>query len=159
MKSKKLVIERSFKASIDKVWDAFTTPAMLAKWWSPEGMTNSFATTDVCVGGEFRYCMKNSEGQEYWGKGVYQTITRPTYFSYIDNFTDANGKPVPPSHYGMPGDKLTSTLIEITLTKNGDNTTMNITMENPFDDAITESMTQGWNSMFDKLQQTLKMKS
>ena len=28
---------------------------------------------------------------------------------------------------------------------------MRITGENPYDDSMTENMTQGWNSMFDKL--------
>ncbi len=156
MTNKKLIIERTFNAPIDKVWAAFTTPEILAQWWFPEGMTNSHATTDLRVGGEFRYCFKNHEGNEFWGKGVYQTITAPTYFSYIDNFTDADGKPVPPSYFGMPGDELTPTLVEITLKNNGAITRMQITMENPFDEAMTKNMTQGWNSMFDHLRDNLQ---
>ena len=96
MKRKKLIIDRTFNAPIDKVWAAFTNPEILAKWWSPAGMKNYHASTDVRVGGEFRYCFESSEGVRYWGKGVYQTINEPTYLSYIDNFTDADGAPVPP---------------------------------------------------------------
>jgi uncharacterized protein YndB with AHSA1/START domain len=62
MKKKKLIIDRTFNAPIDKVWAAFTNPEILAKWWSPAGMKNYHASTDVREGGEFRYCFENSEG-------------------------------------------------------------------------------------------------
>ena len=57
------------------------------KWWSPAGLKNYHASTDVREGGEFRYCFESSEGVRNWGKGVYQTINEPTYLSYIDNFS------------------------------------------------------------------------
>jgi len=156
MKNKKLVIERTFNAPISKVWAAFTTPEILAKWWSPAGMTNYHASTDVREGGEFRFCFASSEGKKYWGKGVYRTINELTYLSYLDYFTDSDGKPVPPSHYGNPGDDPSPTLVEFEFAAKGDKTEMRITGENPYDDSMTENMTQGWNSMFDKLVDRLK---
>lgn len=156
MKRKRLVIERTFDAPVETVWDAFTTPEILATWWSPAGMTNSFISAEVRTGGEFRYCFRSSDGKEFWGNGIYVTIRPPTFLSYIDNFTDENGKPVPPSHYGIPGDELTQSLVEITLTRDGARTHLTISAENPFDDTMTEPMTQGWNSMFDKLRDKLQ---
>jgi hypothetical protein len=70
MKKKKLIIDRTFNAPIDKVWAAFTNPEILAKWWSPAGMKNYHASTDVREGGEFRYCFESSEGVRYWGKNA-----------------------------------------------------------------------------------------
>jgi uncharacterized protein YndB with AHSA1/START domain len=151
MKKKKLIIERMFNARIEKVWAAFTTPDILSKWWSPTGMTNYHASTDVQEGGEFRYCFESSEGEKYWGKGIYQKIKEPIYLSYIDNFTDPDGNPVSPSYYGIPGDAPAPTLVVFEFTARGNKTDMRITGENPYDDSMTESMTQGWNSMFDKL--------
>lgn len=151
MKNKKLIIERIFNAPIGKVWAAFTTPEILAKWWSPAGMTNYYASTDVREGGEFRYCFADSEGEKYWGKGVYKKIVEPTYLAYIDYFTDSDGNPVPPSYYGIPGDESTPTLVEFVFTAKGDITEMKISGEIPYDDSMIENMTQGWNSMFDKL--------
>lgn len=62
---------------------------------------------------------------------MYQTIEQPKFLSWLDTFTDSKGNPVPSSHYRMPG-------------------------ENPYDDSILESMTKGWNGMFDKLEVLLK---
>lgn len=152
----KLTIDRKFNAPIARVWEAFTTPELLAKWWSPEGMTNYHASTDVRAGGEFRYCFESSEGVKYWGKGVYQSITEPTYLSYIDYFTDAEGNPVAPSHYGIPGDEIIPTLVEFSFSAEGEQTSMRITGDNPYDDSMVEEMTKSWNSMFEKLVTGLK---
>jgi uncharacterized protein YndB with AHSA1/START domain len=156
MTHKKLTIDRKFNAPIDRVWEAFTNPEILAKWWSPAGMTNYHASADVRQGGEFRYCFESSEGVKYWGKGVYKTINEPTYLSYTDYFTDAEGNPVPPSHYGIPGDEIIPTLVEFTFAENGEQTSLRITGDNPFDASMTAEMTKSWNSMFDKLVDGLK---
>ena len=156
MTHKKLTIDRKFNAPIDKVWEAFTNPKILAKWWSPAGMKNYHVSADTRQGGEFRYCFESSEGVKYWGKGVYKTIDEPVCLSYIDYFTDADGNPVPPSHYGIPGDEIIPTLFEFTFAKEGEQTTMRITGENPHDASMTEEITKSWNSMFDKLVDALK---
>ena len=151
----KLIIERKFDAPIDRVWHAFTTPEILATWWSPAGMSNCHASTDLRRGGDFRYCFE-SGGAKYWGKGVYQSIEEPDHFSYIDYFTDEDGNPVAPSHYGIPGDEIVPTLVEFAFTDEGEKTGLRMTGDNPFDAAMTEEMTRGWNSMFDKLVDALK---
>ena len=153
---KKLTIKRTFDAPIEDVWEAFTSPELLAKWWAPSGMSNSFVSTEVKVGGMFRYCMKMDEGgQEFWGRGIYQKIDKPNFISYLDAFTDENGNAVAPSYYGMPGDDIIETILEITFVSDGDKTEMILVGDNPFDDDMTENMTKGWNDMFDKLTNNL----
>jgi uncharacterized protein YndB with AHSA1/START domain len=110
----------------------------------------------VRPGGEFRYCFESSAGVKYWGKGVYETIKEPTYLSYIDYFTDEDGNPVSASHYGIPGDEIIPILVEFTFAAKSDQTSMRITGDNPFDDSMTKAMTKSWNSMFEKLVDSLK---
>jgi uncharacterized protein YndB with AHSA1/START domain len=151
---KKLTIERTFTAPIEKVWAAWTTPELLAQWFTPAGMTNTLATADVEVGSLFRYCFKSVEdGKEYYGRGRYHTITPMTHLSYYDSFTDEDGNVVPASHYGSGSDQIEETLVDITFEDLGAQTKMTIEMENPYvdDEKMTEDMTAGWNSMFDKL--------
>lgn len=149
---KTLIIERSFNAPIEKVWDAFTNPEVLRVWFTPPAMSNSFISTELKEGGLFRYCFKMNEGGvEFWGRGIYQKIDAPNYLSYLDTFTDADGTVVPPSYFGMPGDEIVETLAEFFFTSNGDTTSLKLVGENPFDEKMTADMTAGWNGMFDNL--------
>ncbi len=153
-----LIIERKFDAPIEKVWDAFTNPAVLKQWFVPADMSNIFISVDEKEGGLFRYCFKShEEGEtEFWGRGIYQKIEKPNYLSYLDSFTDAEGNDVPPSHFGMPGDEIVETLVEFFFTSEGDKTTLKMVAENPFDEKMTADMTEGWNSMFGNLVSVLK---
>ncbi len=158
---KKVTIKRTFNASSEKVWDAFTTQAILKKWWSPLGMTSSFLTVDLKVGGLFRFCFKGNNGtkiagKEFWGRGEYSKIEKSTKLSYYDSFSDSDGNPVPPSYYGMTGkDQVEKLLIEFTFTEKNGKTYMECVGENSYDDSMTKEMIQGWNGMFDKLDKIL----
>lgn len=153
---KNLNLERSFSAPISKVWEAFSSADKLEKWWFPEGMESSSISVDFKKGGIFTYCFKGAEGVEYWGRGVYQEIDQPNFLSWLDTFTDAQGNPVPSSHYGIPGDEIVETLVEFRLAEENGITTMKMFGENPYDDSMLEDMTKGWNSMFDKLEELLR---
>jgi uncharacterized protein YndB with AHSA1/START domain len=152
---KKLIIERTFKAPVEKIWEAFTNPEILKKWWSPIGMNSSFVSVDLKKGGLFRFCFQMPDGKEYWGKGVYQNITKPTFISYLDTFSDEKGNSVPPSHYGMPQKEIIESLVEFKFSEKGQDTFMCMTGDNYYEDSMTDDMTKGWNSMFDKLNQAI----
>lgn len=151
----KVIIKRKFNAPIEKIWKEFTTATLLKKWWSPETMNSSYMTVDFNVGGLFRFCFKDANDKEFWGRGIYQKINEPTYFSYLDTFTDAEGNVVPPSYFGMEGDEIIESLVEFEFSIEGETTAMKITMDNYYDSTMTEDMIKGWNSMFDKLAKNL----
>jgi uncharacterized protein YndB with AHSA1/START domain len=153
---KKLTLERSLHAPIEKVWEALTDANKLKKWWSPADFNTADISVDLKEGGIFKYCFKNSEGQEFWGRGVYQTIEVPKFLSWLDTFADAKGNPVPPSYYGMPGDAIVEAMVEFSLTANGDMTNMKMIGDDPHDDSMLEDMKKGWNGMFDKLETLLE---
>ena len=149
---KKLTIERTFSGPIEQVWEAFTNADKLKQWWYPPSMTCSHISLELKDGGIFRYCFKGQDGNEFWGRGIYKTINKPSFLSYLDTFTDADGKPVPPSHFGMPGDEIVETLAEFHFEQEGEKTKVTLVGENYFDDSMTADMTQGWNGMFDNLE-------
>lgn len=149
---KQLTLERSFSSPREKVWEALTSADQLRKWWCPDGFEASDISVDLKQGGIFRYCFKNGEGQEFWGRGIYQSIESPKFLSWLDTFTDSEGNPVPSSHYGMSGEKIVESLVEFSLTTENGVTVMKMVGENPHDDSLLESMEKGWNGMFDKLE-------
>ena len=147
-----LTIERSYDAPAEKVWGAWTDPEVLARWWAPKGMANTLANTDVREGGLFRYCMSDGEkGVDFHGRGIYRRVEPYSRLSYMDTFADPEGNPVPPLHYGVPGEEVIETLVDVELKEEGEKTLMTVRMENYFDEQMTEHMVAGWNTMFDKL--------
>ena len=49
-----LRLRRTFEAPRETVFDAFTKPDELAKWWGPKGMTTPVAEVDLRTGGAYR---------------------------------------------------------------------------------------------------------
>jgi uncharacterized protein YndB with AHSA1/START domain len=148
----RLIIERSFSAPIEKVWEALTKEDELRKWWCPFSMEASHISADLKKGGVFGYCFSDSNGKEFWGRGVYQAIEKPNFLSFLDTFTDSKGNPVPSSYYGMSGTKIVESIVEFTLSGENGVTMMKMEGDNPHDDSILEDMRKGWDSMFDKLE-------
>ena len=72
-----LVIERVFKAPPERVFSAWTDPAILVKWWGPEGFGMPDAKLDVRVGGAWRSTMVGPEGEAHIVSGVYREIAPP----------------------------------------------------------------------------------
>lgn len=158
MSQKRIAIEREFNAPIQKVWNAWTKPEIIAKWWAPDGLVNHHASiTELKPGGLFRYCMKNSQtGEEYWGRGIYQKVIEPTYLSYLDSFTDAEGNDVPPSFHGLKGDEIEEYLVELVLEEKNGMTNMKLIMDGGSDEKHTEMALQGWNSMLDLMSNVIQ---
>jgi uncharacterized protein YndB with AHSA1/START domain len=50
-KGSELVITRVFDAPRELVWNAWTEPERVKRWWGPEGFTAPFCRIDLRVGG------------------------------------------------------------------------------------------------------------
>jgi uncharacterized protein YndB with AHSA1/START domain len=103
-----LVMERFFMAPRELVFSAYTEPEHIKNWWGPNGWMTTNYQMDVRPGGIWHYCMRSPEGDEAWGKAVYQEITAPERLVYIDNFSDENGNDAE----GFPSMKITVEFIE-----------------------------------------------
>jgi uncharacterized protein YndB with AHSA1/START domain len=71
-----LVIERVFKAPPEEVFKAWTDPAILVKWWGPEGFAAPDVAMDVREGGAWRTSM-SGPGGAHVVSGVYREIAPP----------------------------------------------------------------------------------
>ncbi len=54
---RKIVIERRYAASIEDVWDLWTTKEGIESWWGPNGFSVMVHELDLRAGGEMRYAM------------------------------------------------------------------------------------------------------
>jgi uncharacterized protein YndB with AHSA1/START domain len=77
-------IERTFEAPAEAVFDAWTNPEVLRRWWraSPSHET-AVAELELRVGGGYRLAMRNPEaGEDYVVYGTYREISRPDRLVY-----------------------------------------------------------------------------
>jgi uncharacterized protein YndB with AHSA1/START domain len=58
---RKITIERTFAASLEDVWDLWTTKEGLESWWGPEGFVTKVRKLDLRPGGAFEYAMTATE--------------------------------------------------------------------------------------------------
>jgi uncharacterized protein YndB with AHSA1/START domain len=69
-----LVFERIIDVPVEMVWAAWTTPALLIKWFTPAPWVTVDCEIDLRPGGIFRTVMRSPEGQEFPGSGCYLEV-------------------------------------------------------------------------------------
>ena len=56
---------RDISASPEAVYSAIQDPARLARWWGPDGFTNTFHTFEFRPGGSWLFTMHGPDGTDY----------------------------------------------------------------------------------------------
>lgn len=56
---------RDIPASPEAVYSAIQDPARLARWWGPDGFTNTFHTFEFRAGGSWLFTMHGPDGTDY----------------------------------------------------------------------------------------------
>jgi uncharacterized protein YndB with AHSA1/START domain len=79
-------ITRSFKAPARFVFDAFTKPEYLSRWYGCATMTMSVCEIDLRPGGAYRWTLKTEEGFDCCFKGEYLEVERPERLVYTEQF-------------------------------------------------------------------------
>jgi uncharacterized protein YndB with AHSA1/START domain len=154
----RFVINRTFDAPIDLMYEMWTNPKHFSQWLPPTGFNMTFVRADIKPGGSSFYYMSNGETKMY-GRANYLEFERPRQVKYTQQFCDENEKisrhPFAPT---WPETMLTT----VTLSEEGpDQTRVTITWE-PYGSVTREEletfikarggMTQGWTGSFDKLE-------
>lgn len=108
---KEIVITRQFDAPRDKVWQAWTEPEKIEKWWGPRGFTTKVAEMNLSPGGKWTYIMQDKDGNEYPAEGVFREINAPEQIVTSDEFgdSDENEKAAPE---GLPTGMINTTTFE-----------------------------------------------
>lgn len=156
-----LIIVREFNAPRELVFDTFTKPEHLEKWWGPKGSKIEILTIDVKIGGHFLYQLTSPDGNSMYGKFVYREIVRPEKIVFVTSFADKKGNIVPaPFPIKFPNEILnTWTLTEqkgkTTITLRGQAINGTEEERESFRNLFS-SMEQGFGGTFDQLDEYLK---
>lgn len=156
-----VTIERVFNSTPEKVFKAFTDPAVVKEWWGPEGFTAPSAKADFKVGGKYIYAMKGPDGSEWdavaYSAGVYKEIVPNEKIVVTDFFSDSEGNMIDPTDAGMDPNFPKESTVEIRFEPvDGGKTKLTIHYPKPESDAqlqamIASGMEQGWQSSLNKL--------
>jgi uncharacterized protein YndB with AHSA1/START domain len=65
---------REIRASAEEVFDAFSDPERLARWWGPTGFTNTFHTFEFETGGRWVYTMHSPHGGNPENESVFELV-------------------------------------------------------------------------------------
>jgi uncharacterized protein YndB with AHSA1/START domain len=82
------VIARVFDAPRQRVWDAWTKPDQLARWFGPKGVTTTVKAHDLRPGGMLHSHMDTPDGGRMWAKFVYREVTAPSRLVWVHSFSD-----------------------------------------------------------------------
>lgn len=77
-----IVMTREFDAPRRLVFEAFTRPEHLKRWWGPRYLTLTVCEVDLRPGGAWRFVQRTPDGQEFGFRGVYQEIVPPVRLAY-----------------------------------------------------------------------------
>ena len=88
---REIVMERDFDAPRDLVFDSWSRPDLIPKWWGPRRYTTSVEQMDVRPGGRWRYLQHDAGGNEYGFHGESREIRAPERVVYTFEYE------------GMPG--------------------------------------------------------
>ena len=94
--TKTVTITRQFDAECDLVWDAYTRPELLDRWWAPKPYSSRTKAMEFREGGKRFYAMVSPEGEERWVLQRFSSITPKTNFKLFNAFAYADETPQHP---------------------------------------------------------------
>lgn len=135
-----LRIERTFDAPANSVFDAWTNPEVIRRWWAAGAdWETPAAEVDLRVGGRIRVTMRSAGGDEYSGGGEYTEVSRPERLAFTWTWEASEDSPSRGS------------LIEIDFTEAEGATTVVLTHGGLGTEESKVSHTEGWNLCLDNL--------
>jgi uncharacterized protein YndB with AHSA1/START domain len=134
-------IERTFAASAEDVFDAWTSPEVMRRWLhvAPDWET-PVAEVDLRPGGKVRVVMRRPDGTEAGARGEYTLIDRPRRLVMKWTFDD---------------DPADEQLIELTFLEFGGSTTVLLLNSGISTDLRRESQDEGWRGCLAELERAL----
>jgi uncharacterized protein YndB with AHSA1/START domain len=83
-----------FDAPIDRVWELWSDPRKLERWWGPPTYPASVEKHELSPGGEVAYLMNGPEGDTHHGLWRVRAVDPPTSLEFTDSFADADWVPM-----------------------------------------------------------------
>ena len=130
-------VSRRIRATPERLFRAWTEPAMLQHWWRMEGPGWKFAEAelDVRVSGAYRLGMTSPEGSSHVAVGVYREVAPPKRLAFTWDWEN-------------PANRVGETIVTVDLIDGGDGTTDVVLTHTRFESAERAAgHERGWTQL------------
>ncbi len=155
----KLTLERTFQASIEEVWELWTTREGIESWWGPEGFSVAVRDLDLRPGGKMTYAMSaiGKDQIEYMRQaGMPITTENQVTYTEVDRPRRLAFRQLADF---VPGVEPYEVDTVVALEEVSDAVRMVLTLESMHDDHWTKMMVMGWESQLARLESLLAARS
>jgi uncharacterized protein YndB with AHSA1/START domain len=135
-----LTLSRVIDAPRERVFEAWSKPEQLSRWFAPEPYTLPKCEMDFRPGGRFSMAMRGPEGQEHPFTGVYREIVAPEKIVWVGEFP-----------YGPKEQMRTTVTFEALGRKTKVTAHQAFTVLTPETEPHTKGAQQGWTATLDQL--------
>jgi len=77
-----LMVRKTIRATPERLFEAWTEPGHLRRWWRPKDVECIDAEVDLRVGGQYRIANRFPDGRVLWIAGEFERIERPSLLVY-----------------------------------------------------------------------------
>jgi len=131
-----LVVRRIIAATPERLFDAWTMPEHLIRWWGPRGVTCPQADIDLRVGGSYRIANRLASGEILHIAGEFQQIERPRQLVYT---------------WRMEPAQAPAEIVTVLFEPSGAGTEVSVIHERIADASAFEGHRAGWHGCLDGL--------
>jgi uncharacterized protein YndB with AHSA1/START domain len=91
--AKTMTITARFDAPVGRVWQIWSDPRQLERWWGPPSHPATVTEHDLTPGGTVAYTMIGPDGNRHRGRWRVRAVDPPRALLIEDSVADANGNP------------------------------------------------------------------
>lgn len=136
-----IFIETTFKSPVEKIWEAWTNPNLIMKWFGSDPKGKGLrAKLDVRLGGYFEITFQDSDLTEHTCSGIYDEVQVLNKLTFSWRWKNE------------PGDE---SFVVLSLTPEGKSTRMQFQHKN-LSSGSKHDYAKGWQNTFSKLESLLE---
>lgn len=151
---REVVVTRSFNASRELVWEAYTKPELVQRWLlGPPGWTMPVCEMDVRVGGKFRWVWRSeADGSQFGFHGEFKEVDEPAKIRHTEAYD--------PGDVGGNMGEAGEAMVTLTLSEKDGVTMMSTRIDygskEARDAAVSTGMTDGMEMSYQNLETLLE---
>jgi uncharacterized protein YndB with AHSA1/START domain len=124
-----LIVRKTIRATVERLFAAWTTAEELKRWWGPQGVKCIEAEVDLRKGGRYRIGNQFPDGKILWISGEFEVIEAPRKLVYT---------------WRIEPNTASSERVTVQFEAQGENTEVIVTHERIASEELRERHQQGW---------------